>query len=430
MHCHEPAEWTARTRHDYPTVPCTALQFGGRCLAPAPRSGSIRRITVTERRARLAARHHLAVPAPTAEQVSADLVGLHSSDPTSVYLAARARVQGFQVAHLEHALYEARSVVRVLGMRRTLFVVPRDLARVIDAACTRALAPAERRRLLRLLDEQGIAADPEAWLRDVQRRTLAALAARGEATARELTAEVPELAAKLSFGAGRAWAGTVGVSTRVLFLLASEGRIVRARPRGTWISSQYRWASTAHWVGGEFPDLDPAAARSRLLQRWLTAYGPVTMTDVRWWTGWTVRQARAALDACRAEPVELDGGAGFVAAGDREPAPPGAGWVALLPALDPTVMGWKERAWYLGGHERQLFDRNGNAGPTVWLDGRVVGGWGQRREGGVVTELLEPVAASDRERIAAEAERLRRWLAGTVVTPRFRTPLERRLASG
>ena len=370
------------------------------------------------------------MPARNVEQVSGDLAGLHSSDPVTVYLAARARVRGFRVAHLEAALYEARDLVRVLGMRRTMFVLPRDLAAVVDAACTRALAPGERRRLLRLLGDQGIATDPESWLRGVQERTLAALAARGEATARELTADVPELAEKLSFGAGRSWAGTVGVSTRVLFLLACEGLIVRARPRGTWISSQYRWASTAHWLGAGFPDLDRAAARGRLLHRWLTACGPVTMTDITWWSGWTVRRATDALAACGAEPVELQDGPGFVACGDCKVVPAGASWVALLPGLDPTVMGWKERAWYLGDHAEQLFDRNGNAGPTVWADGRVVGGWGQRRDGRVAVELLEPVAASASDRITAEAARLEEWLAGTVVTPRFRTPLERRLASG
>ena len=390
----------------------------------------MRRITIAERRARLAARHHLAVPVHGVEQVAADLVGLHSSDPVSVYLAARARVRGFEVAHLEAALYEARSLVRMLGMRRTLFVVPRELAGVMDAACTRALAPAERRRLVRLIAEQEVAAAPEAWLADVERRTLAALAVRGQATAKELTGEVPELARKLSFGAGRTWAGTVGISTRLLFLLASEGRIVRARPRGTWLSSQYRWAATAHWLGAGLPDPEPAAARGQLLHRWLTAYGPVAMNDVTWWSGWTVRQAKDALAACGAEPVELDDGPGFVAAGDRDPVAPPARWVALLPGLDPTVMGWKERAWYLGDHAQQLFDRNGNAGPTVWLDGRIVGGWAQRRDGRVAVELLEPVTPADRDRVAAAAAELEEWLSGTVVTPRFHTPLERRLATG
>ena len=103
--------------------------------------------------------------------------------------------------------------------------------------------------------------------------------------------------------------------------------------------------------------------------------------------------------------------------------------MALLPALDPTVMGWKERTWYLGDHQAQLFDRNGNAGPTVWLDGRIVGGWAQRPDGSVAVELLEGLPPEARERVSAEAERTRAWLDGTVVTPRFRTPLERRLAA-
>ena len=248
-------------------------------MAPERRAGR-RRIDVAERRARLALRHHLARPATAPEPVAASLVGLHSSDPATVYLAARARVAGFQVGHLEQALYEARSLVRVLGMRRTMFVVPPDLAAVIHAACTRALAPAERRRMERLLSEQGIAGDAAGWLEEVERRTLAALTVRGQATARELTGEVPELAHKLSFGAGRKWAGTVGVSTRVLFLLATEGRIVRARPLGSWISSQYRWAPAAAWLEGGLGTLQPAAARAELLRRWLHAFGPGTMTDL------------------------------------------------------------------------------------------------------------------------------------------------------
>ena len=398
-------------------------------MATEGRGGGRRRIEVAERRARLALRHHLAQPATAVEPVAASLLGLHSSDPATVYLAARARVAGFQVRHLEHALYEARSLVRVLGMRRTLFVVPPDLAAVVQAACTRALAPAERRRMERLLSEQGIAGDAAGWLAGVERRTLAALAARGQATARELTGEVPELARKLSFGAGRKWAGTVGVSTRVLFLLATEGRIVRARPLGSWISSQYRWAPAAAWLEGGLGTLEPEAAGAELLRRWLAAFGPGTMTDLTWWTGWSARQVRAALAAVAAAEVELEEGTGFVGADDLEPVSECGSWVALLPALDPTVMGWKERAWYLGAHQAQLFDRNGNAGPSVWLDGRIVGGWAQRPDGSVAVELLEGLPAEARERIGAEAERTQAWLGGTVVTPRFRTPLERRLAA-
>ena len=378
---------------------------------------------MAERRARLAVRHHMAAPASDVATAAADLVGLHSSDPVSVYLSAWSRVRGFEVADLEDALYVRRSVVRVLGMRRTLFVVPRDLAAVIDAACTRALAPAERRRLLKLIGDQGIAPHPDRWLSRVALRTLSALQERGQATA------VPELTAKLSFGEGRTWAGTVGLSTRLLFLLAAEARIVRGRPRGTWISSQYRWAATSEWIDGGLPALEPEAARTELVRRWLAAFGPGTLQDLAWWTGWPQRQTRQALAAAGAVEVGLDAGTGYVLEADLDPVPLPPEWVALLPALDPTVMGWKERSWYLGDHQERLFDRNGNAGPTVWADGRVVGGWAQRRDGTIAVELLEQVLPCVQGNITEAAERLQEWLAGTVITPRFRTPLEKRLTS-
>jgi hypothetical protein len=92
-------------------------------------------------------------------------------------------------------------------------------------------------------------------------------------------------------------------------------------------------------------------------------------------------------------------------------------------------MGWKERGWYLGPHGAAIFDRNGNAGPTVWWGGRIVGGWAQRRTGEIVHRLLEDVGAEAGEAIAAECARLAAWLGDVRVTPRFRTPLERELAT-
>jgi hypothetical protein len=92
-------------------------------------------------------------------------------------------------------------------------------------------------------------------------------------------------------------------------------------------------------------------------------------------------------------------------------------------------MGWVDRGWFMGEHTPRLFDRNGNIGPTIWVDGRVVGGWAQRRSGEVVTRLLEDVEAGARIRIAAQAERIGAWLGDSRVIPRFRTPLEQELVA-
>ena len=93
-------------------------------------------------------------------------------------------------------------------------------------------------------------------------------------------------------------------------------------------------------------------------------------------------------------------------------------------------MGWKERDWYLGSHAPRLFDRNGNAGPTVWIDGRVVGGWGQTDSGRVVFHLLEEIGAAASRAVEAEAASVQEWLDGVRVTPRFRTPIDKELARG
>jgi len=389
----------------------------------------MRTIGVTERRARLGVRHFLAKPASRVEEAAAGMVGLHSSDPTSVYLSARARLGRMTHADLEDALYERRSLVRMLGMRATLFVTTPELAAEIDAACTKAIAATERRRVTRLLEEQGVAADGGVWLATAIRDTMAALHEHGELAGAQLSKLVPALNTKLRFGSGK-WAAEVAMTTRVVFLLAAEGTIVRGRPRGTWISGQYRWVPTDAWLGAPLPTIPRDEASARLLQAWLAAFGPGTMADIRWWTGWSGRQTDAALGTLEVAEVALDdGGTGFVLADDVGPVRSRARWVAFLPGLDATTMGWKERDWYLGSHGPTLFDRNGNAGPTVWADGRIVGGWSQRQNGAVVYRLLERVDAPAEKRLDTERDRLSAWFGGVRVTPRFRTPLEKELAA-
>ena len=388
----------------------------------------MRTITTAERRARLGLRHALATPAKTVEDATEAVVALHSSDPATVYLSARARVARFRREDLERALYDDRSLVRMLGMRRTLFVTTPELAAVIDAACTKALVPGERRRLIGWIEGQGLAPDGAAWLRDAMQATMRALHDHGELSGAELSKLVPQLREKLRFGENKKWGGEVGMTTRVVFLLAAEGTIVRGRPRGTWISGQYRWAPTDLWLGRQLAKIPVAEASATLLRRWLYAFGPATTTDIRWWTGWTQGKLTAALAGVDVEEVRLeDGTPAYVLADDVAKVTTRKRWVALLPGLDPTTMGWKQRDWYLGPHGPRLFDRNGNAGSTIWADGRVVGGWGQRADASVVVRFLEPVDRDVRARVERERRHLAEWLDGARVTARFRTPVEKEI---
>ena len=388
----------------------------------------MRRIGIEERRARLGLRHHLAGTARAGVvEVARDLVGLHATDPATVYLAARARTLDPGVAAVEQALYEDRALVRILGMRRTMFVEPVELMGVVQAACTDAIATQQRRLLADLVGRAGLADDPPGWIEEVEKVAVRALEARGGATATELAKDDPRLAQQIVLAEGKPYEGRQSVVSRILLLLAAEGRIVRGRPRGSWVSGQYRWSVVDAWLPDGVPPWSLQEAQVELVRRWLRGFGPATIADVKWWTGLPMGQVRRAVAATGAVEVDLDGTPGLVLPDDLDPVPAPGPWVALLPALDPTTMGWAGRDFYLGPHRPALFDRNGNAGPTIWLDGHVVGGWAQRATGEVVLRLLEDVGTDATEAIEAEAARLTAWLTPLRVTPRFRTPLEREL---
>ncbi|MEV0147847.1 MULTISPECIES: winged helix DNA-binding domain-containing protein [unclassified Nonomuraea] len=390
------------------------------------------RISVRQRRARLGVRHRLAAKAASVEAAAESVVALHGTDPATVFLSAGARLTAPGPEPVERALYEDRTLVRMTGMRRTVFVVPAELAPVVHHSSTAAIARNERRRLLKVLAEGG--GWDEAWVKDVEASVLRLLGdggEAGEATAAELGALEPRLREQFRVAVGKPYEATHSVASRLLPIMAMEGLLVRrGRPAGSWVSGQHRWG-----VAPPMPDLAVAEARAELVRRWLAAFGPGTEADVKWWTGWTLGEVRAALAAVGAAPVELDEGTGYVLPEDAEPeeareasGPPP--WAALLPALDPTPMGWQGRDWYLPAeHRPALFDRSGNVGPTVWWNGEVVGGWAQRGDGEIVWRLLTDVGADARTAIEAEAAGLASWLGGVRVTPRFRTPLERELSA-
>ncbi|HEU5471493.1 MAG TPA: winged helix DNA-binding domain-containing protein [Actinophytocola sp.] len=391
----------------------------------------MRRVTMAERRARLARRHLLApgTRVDTPERVAHELVALHGTDPTTVYLSAWARMRAGDVPAVERALYHDRTLVRLLAMRRTVFVVPVELAPVVLAAASRAVAVQQRKLMLEMLAKSGMTGDLDGWLAEVELVALRALAVRGEATANELAGDDPRLATELVVARGKSYEGKQRVVSRVLLVLAAQGRIVRGRPLGSWTSTQFRWSPTDRWFPELSIELSTEDAAVELARRWLIAFGPATVDDLKWWTGWTVTQTRRALARLDTVEVDLDGRPGLLLAGDLEPEPEVEPWVALLPALDPTPMGWARRDFYLGPHAPLVFDGTGNVSPTVWVDGRIAGGWAQRKDGEVVFRLLEDVGSDAMTAIKQAAAELTTRLGPVRLTPRARrpSPIEREL---
>ena len=349
-------------------------------------------------------------------------MALHATDAPTVYLSAWARTVQVTTADMDRALYDDRALIKQLAMRRTLFVFPRDLIPFVLPSAAARVAASEHTRMARDVERAGVASSGKAWIDEARDGVTAALSkSSGALSAAELRRAVPLIDVTVPSTAGETWS-----APQVLTLLGAEGTIVRGPSSGRFPTARPLWTLPARWLGSPVAPMGTADGYRELVRRWLHAFGPGTEDDIVWWLGATKAAVRLAIHQLDAVEVSLDGGAsGWVLPGDHDVVDEVAPWTALLPPLDPTVMGWKERAFYLGPHGRQLFDTRGNAGTTAWADGRIVGSWIQDREAVVRVRLLEPVSPDVREALNAQASRLTAWLDGVQSPTGYRSPAMR-----
>lgn len=379
----------------------------------------MRHVSDAQRRFRIGTRHALA-PAWRCESVEAAtraMTALHATDAPSVHLSAWARVNGMPADAVQRAIQEDRSLVKQLAMRRTVFVVPRDLLPAVWASASARVATMERARIRTAVEAAGIASDGDAWLEEARAAVLATIAeAPGGLFTADVRQAVPMLATLPAAASSDAWS-----ASRVLLHLGATADIVRGATIGfPW--DRARWMRTETWLGERPGEVEAAAGWRELVWRWLATFGPGIEEDIVWWLGATKAIVRQALREVGAVAVSLDGGAvGWLLPGDEADDPDPGDWVALLPVLDPTVMGWKTRDFFLRAHGRALFDTRGNAGTTAWVNGRAVGCWVQDERGVVTVRLLEPVPDHARRALDAEAERLTAWLDGIQIRTGYRS---------
>jgi len=370
-------------------------------------------------------RHRLEGDAADPTEAARSVLVLHATDPATVYLSVLARCRDATFDDVAAALYEERALVRMMAMRRTLFVVPQEQVPVVHHAASLDVAATMRRRIVKELTtgptDPELTDDVATWLKETEDEVEEALVRLGTASGAQLAKAVPRLRTALLPRTDKKYDVRRAITSQVLVLMGTEGRLVRSRPLGSWTSRQHTWATgSSYWPEG-IPE--PADARSRLVEGYLRRFGPATEADVAWWTGWalgTTREALAALDT-----VETP--AGLVLRDDVDEIVPPPPCAALLPALDPTPMGWKERDWFLPEDPRPLYDPYGNVGPTVWWGGEVIGGWAVRPDGSVAVRLLADRGAAAAHAVEEARSRLESRLGGVAVVPSFPTPLEREL---
>ncbi len=306
-----------------------------------------------------AARHHsLSTPGSSIEEIASELVGLHNTSPVSPYLSVLARLPGFSRADLDGLMWSSWRLARIRAMRLTMFVFPRELLEIAAAATRRISEPLTAR----WLRDSGISQE----VFDRLSADVYAALADGPLTVRGLrrVLEVPQ-SVDLS-----------GMVSR----MCDVGQLVGGAPPRSWRSSvreYHRWEDV-------LPDVDPrrwdeGVAVRELIQRYVRSYGPVTIDDMSWWTGFTKRRCRSALEALDAqvEEVAVDGWPGplYRAAGSDSELEPGSG-VKALPLLDPYVQGYRDRSRFVDPARNSfVYDGGGNATATLVHRGRIIGVW-------------------------------------------------------
>lgn len=376
--------------------------------------------------------------------VTRDIVALHATLPTGPFLSLWARVRPgaagrFQRERVEHALYDARELTRIPCMRNTVHVVPSCHVPGFLAAYGQRALPPEFRDWSSALVQAGLCRQGQAdrILTQLTDRVVNAVEKHGPLTVREITSRVPELATRVLHSEGKSYEGTFSLGSRFVPFLCAIGALVRAQPLGTWRSNMYKYASMDDWLSPSLvAEIDLQEARVWLVKRYLYAFGPVTREDIAWWTGFLQSETDRALASLESHvvTVSIEGldAECLMLAEDllrlQAFAPPRTSYGFLLPGLDAYIMGYQDRRRFLGDeHRSKAFDRAGNAMPTVWANGRVVGAWTQRKDGTVVCGLFEEVDSSAKVALEERRVSLEEFFRGEYVPQRTQSPFTRRL---
>jgi hypothetical protein len=341
------------------------------------------RLSWAEVCARRLGRHALADPSAEARpaDVVAAMCGAHAQVLSAAELSIGIRIPGSSRAEIRDALWRERSLVKTYGPRGTVHLLPTgDLPMWCGALA--AIPP------VRSVHDRNELLTPD--------QTDAVVAAIGSALAdAELT--VDELTEAVVAIAGP-WAGDPVMEAfqgkwprwrRATSTAANRGALCFGPNRGVRVT----YTSPHRWLPGLRPLEGPTAHRE-LLKRYLHAYGPATPLHFAQWLNAPRRWATELFDALAGElePVEVDGRAGWVAAGDAAPPPAPPGGVRLLPYFDAYAVGGQPRELLFPGRAAERALAGGQAGnfPVLLVDGVVAGVWHQRRAGKRIEITVEP----------------------------------------
>jgi winged helix DNA-binding protein len=313
------------------------------------------------------------------------LLAVQAQDLRAARLALRARAKGLRAADIDAALTDDRALVVGWLMRGTLHLVGRD-----DYHWLLGLtAPGRLAGNARRLGQEGVA--PE----DADRAVAI--------VERALTEDGPLTRAELAERIGARGIRTEGQAMPHLLMLAALRGVAVLGPLR---DGAHAFVLARDWLGGPPAPVERDRGLAELARRYLRGHGPAGAADLAAWAGLPLRDARATLDAIAPElrkRRDLRDLAGRAPAPDAIPP-------RLLPAFDPYMLGWKERAFAVPArHARRVHPGGGMVRAAATVDGRAVGTW-TLPGGKVALELFGRPRATEQAALQREAEDVERFL--------------------
>ena len=303
-------------------------------------------------------------------QIVKDIGGLHATSATTPYLSLYARMHNFLKQQLDDEIYTKRNLGKVRFVRTTMYLLPKEIIPVAFSAMERTIKPISQQYMKRL----GI---PIKEYKKLSNLILKTLKGKGMTT-KELK---NILDTKFNVSA-------------ILNLMCDSGLLLRETMQNSWKSNLH----TYYPFNEYFPEvklgaLDEAAAKEMVIKQYITSFGPVTLTDISWWTGFAKHDSRGIMkkledQTTQVEIADLDEGYYLLDSDLRSLKKlklKEQNEINLLPLLDPYLMGYKDRDRYLNIKDyNYIFDRSGNATTTILNNGRIIGIWD-------ISEKPEPI---------------------------------------
>jgi hypothetical protein len=324
------------------------------------------------------------------------LVGMQAQAPNAPYVGLWTRLAGFRAETLAE-LVSSRTAVRTHLMRATVHLVTaRDclaLRPVMQPVMDRAYQSSPFRKAL--------SAAPSTV--DLSRLT---------AEARSMLGERPLTRVELGQLLAERWPGVD--PTALSYTATSLVPAVQVPPRGVWgASGPAAWASIESWLGRP---LDPQPSAARAVLRYLAAFGPASVADIRAWSGLGgVRELVSGLDL---RTFRDESGVRLLDLPDAPlPDPDLPAPARFLPEYDNLLLSHADRGRVIpDGRRPPLYPGNGAGFGTFLLDGEHRGTWRIDRATDAVSLVVEPFAplsTTDAEELTGEGTALLRFIAGT-----------------